>query len=87
MYTGDPGVGKTSVLLRYLRNQFSPLYIPTKKVAIGMLLYYILSVKNVIFSVNCNKLGYNKVSVIVSIFSIYQPFFILIVCKTLTLNS
>ncbi|XP_052807313.1 uncharacterized protein LOC128236477 isoform X2 [Mya arenaria] len=31
---GDPGVGKTSVLLRYLRNQFSPLYIPTKKVAI-----------------------------------------------------
>lgn len=33
---GDPGVGKTSILLRYLRNQFSPLYIPTKKVAIGM---------------------------------------------------
>ncbi|XP_060600304.1 uncharacterized protein LOC132753797 isoform X2 [Ruditapes philippinarum] len=31
---GDPGVGKTSVLLRYLRNQFSPLYVPTKKVAI-----------------------------------------------------
>lgn len=31
---GDPGVGKTSILLRYLRNQFSPLYIPTKKVAI-----------------------------------------------------
>lgn len=31
---GDPGVGKTSVLVRYLRNQFSPLYIPTKKVAI-----------------------------------------------------
>lgn len=31
---GDPQVGKTSVLLRYLRNQFSPLYIPTKKVAI-----------------------------------------------------
>ncbi|KAH3738656.1 hypothetical protein DPMN_045295 [Dreissena polymorpha] len=31
---GDPGVGKTSILLRYLRNQFSPLYVPTKKVAI-----------------------------------------------------
>ena len=28
-------MGKTSVLLRYLRNQFSPLYVPTKKVAIG----------------------------------------------------
>ena len=34
-FVGDLGVGKTSVLLRYLRNQFSPLYIPTKKVAIG----------------------------------------------------
>lgn len=31
---GDPQVGKTSVMLRYLRNQFSPMYIPTKKVAI-----------------------------------------------------
>lgn len=31
---GDPGVGKTSVVLRYLKNQFSPLYIPTKKVAV-----------------------------------------------------
>ena len=33
--TGDPQVGKTSILLRYLRNQFSPLYLPTRKVAIG----------------------------------------------------
>ncbi|KAL4232976.1 hypothetical protein ACF0H5_007663 [Mactra antiquata] len=31
---GNPGVGKTSVMLRYLRNQFSQMYIPTKKVAI-----------------------------------------------------
>ncbi|XP_041352204.1 uncharacterized protein LOC121370796 [Gigantopelta aegis] len=28
---GDAEVGKTSILLRYIRNQFSPLYIPTKK--------------------------------------------------------
>ena len=35
IFSGDPQVGKTSVMLRYLRNQFSPMYIPTKKVAIG----------------------------------------------------
>lgn len=31
---GDCDVGKTSVFLRFLHNQFSPLYIPTKKVNI-----------------------------------------------------
>ncbi|XP_012944091.1 uncharacterized protein LOC101854829 [Aplysia californica] len=31
---GDPGVGKSSVLARYVQNQFSPIYIPTRKVAI-----------------------------------------------------
>ena len=39
-FTGDPQVGKTSVMLRYIRNQFSPLYIPTKKVAIGKHYHY-----------------------------------------------
>ncbi|KAL5009619.1 hypothetical protein ScPMuIL_011924 [Solemya velum] len=28
---GDPEVGKTSIFMRYLKNQFSPLYVPTKK--------------------------------------------------------
>ncbi|RUS90365.1 hypothetical protein EGW08_001860 [Elysia chlorotica] len=31
---GDPEVGKTSILSRYIRNQFSPVYIPTHKAAI-----------------------------------------------------
>ncbi|KAL3882267.1 hypothetical protein ACJMK2_028629, partial [Sinanodonta woodiana] len=31
---GDSECGKTSVLMRYVHNQFSPLYIPTKKVVI-----------------------------------------------------
>ncbi|KAK3701009.1 hypothetical protein RRG08_063262 [Elysia crispata] len=32
--TGDPEVGKTSILSRYIRNQFSPVYIQTYKAAI-----------------------------------------------------
>ncbi|KAK3096612.1 hypothetical protein FSP39_001697 [Pinctada imbricata] len=31
---GDPEVGKTCVMLRYLKNQFSPMYLPTKKAVI-----------------------------------------------------
>ncbi|GFO27278.1 GTP-binding protein ypt7 [Plakobranchus ocellatus] len=31
---GDPQVGKTSVLSRYIHNQFSPVYVQTQKVAI-----------------------------------------------------
>lgn len=31
---GDPEVGKTCVALRFLKNQFSPMYIPTKKAVI-----------------------------------------------------
>ncbi|ESO84183.1 hypothetical protein LOTGIDRAFT_229648 [Lottia gigantea] len=31
---GDCGVGKTSILVRYVHNQFSPVYSPTHKVAI-----------------------------------------------------
>ncbi|KAJ8314587.1 hypothetical protein KUTeg_006737, partial [Tegillarca granosa] len=33
-HSGDPEVGKTCVMLRYLKNQFSPMYIPTKKAVI-----------------------------------------------------
>lgn len=33
--TGDTEVGKTCIMLRYLKNQFSPMYIPTKKAVIG----------------------------------------------------
>ncbi|XP_071113010.1 uncharacterized protein [Haliotis cracherodii] len=31
---GDPSVGKTNIFLRYMRNQFSPLYIPTQRAVI-----------------------------------------------------
>lgn len=31
---GDTEVGKTCIMLRYLKNQFSPMYIPTKKAVI-----------------------------------------------------
>lgn len=33
--TGDREAGKTSIFLRFLHNQFSPIYIPTQKVNIG----------------------------------------------------
>ena len=35
MSTGDPGVGKTNVLLRYTKNQFDYSYTATRKPAIG----------------------------------------------------
>lgn len=42
--TGDTEVGKTCIMLRYLKNQFSPMYIPTKKAVIGKYDFFLLHV-------------------------------------------